>query len=227
MSKSLHFSWFLEFRQTVANKFLWLLIPLTGLIFLPSFIHSTIYKDILIYTCLGLVLFIGVFLLAETRQKLKFALTLASITLIINLIPFAPSIPLLFLLRMICLLSFFLWLLFFVFRQMAKARKISENIIFGAVNGYLLLGLIGGFCFRLIHFFNPAAFSIHHPLAAKLDVFTYFSFVTLTNLGYGDITPIAPSSQSMTLFLAISGQLYLAIVIGILVGKFVGSRTAD
>ncbi|MGK0391285.1 MAG: voltage-gated potassium channel [Maribacter sp.] len=70
-----------------------------------------------------------------------------------------------------------------------------------------------------------ASFSMPESMENKLDVFTYFSFVTLTNLGYGDITPLTPPSQSMALFLAISGQLYLAIVVGILVGKFILFRS--
>ena len=104
---------------------------------------------------------------------------------------------------------------------MARAKRVSENLIFGAIDGYLLIGILGGFAFRLIHHFYPNAFEMSAVLESKLDVFTYFSFVTLTNLGYGDITPITPPSQAMALFLAISGQMYLAIVIGILVGKYI------
>ncbi|MFT7606610.1 MAG: voltage-gated potassium channel [Saprospiraceae bacterium] len=216
---------FLEYRQKVANKFLWLLLPLAGLIFLPSFVTGSTSKDILIYACLGMVLLAGVFILSETKQKLFGAVVLALITLTLNMVSFSISNQVLFLLRMVSLMLFFGWLLIFVFSSMARTRRISENIIFGAVDGYLLLGILGGFGFRIIHFFYPGSFAMPAYLERKLDVFTYFSFVTLTNLGYGDISPLTPPSQAMALFLAISGQMYLAIIIGILVGKFILFRS--
>jgi ion channel len=212
---------FLDFRQKMDNKFFWLLLPLAGLIFLPSFVTHNSSKDLLIYISLGLVLLIGVFVLSESKQKLYAAIVLAIITMSLNMISLPIRNEPLFLLRVISLMSFFAWLLIAVFNSMAKARRISENIIFGAVDGYLILGILGGFGFRIIHYFYPGSFSMPTYLESKLDVFTYYSFVTLTNLGYGDITPLTPPSQAMSLFLAISGQMYLAIIIGILVGKFI------
>lgn len=225
MPKDSIISSFLEFRRKVTNKFLWLLIPLASLIFLPSFATSDKAKDALIYTCLVLVLFAGVFISSRIKKIFYRVTGLAVITLALNMIPFPLDDGFLFLLRMVSLMLFFGWLLIFVFNSLARTRRISEDIIFGAVDGYLLLGILGGFGFRIIHFFYPAAFAMSELLESKLDVFTYFSFVTLTNLGYGDIAPLTPPSQSMALFLAISGQLYLAIVIGILVGKFILFRS--
>ncbi len=214
-------SFILELRQQLRNKFLWLLLALASLIFLPAFVTNDLHKDVLIYCCLGLVLVTGVFVLARSSSQFYWALLLAIGTLGVNLLPVEHNSVMLFLIRMLSLMIFFGWLLVFVFRRMTRSRRISEDIIFGAVNGYLLMGLLGGFCFRLIYFFDPNAFVLGEGLGDRLDVFTYFSFVTLTNLGYGDITPVASSSQSTALFLAISGQMYLAIVIGILVGKFI------
>jgi len=50
--------------------------------------------------------------------------------------------------------------------------------------------------------------------------YLYFSFVTLTTLGYGDITPVSSFAKSITILIAITGQLYLTILIAFLVGKF-------
>ena len=211
---------FLTFRSKIKDKFFWLLLALASLIFLPSFVNSSTSKDLLIYICLGSVLVMGVVVAAETTRKFYHIGLLALVALVFNSLSFSVMQELLFLLRMISLMLFFGWLLSYVFKKMAKARRISENVIYGAVDGYLLLGILGGFACRIIHHFYPDAFFIPSTLEGKLDVFTYFSFVTLTNLGYGDITPVTSPSQSIALFLAISGQLYLAIVIGILVGKF-------
>ena len=216
---------YLNFRQHARYRFFWLLLPLSGLVFLPSFVTNKTGKDFLIYTCLFLVMVAGVFVLSRTKTRTYLALGLATVTLILNSVTFPFNPELLFLLRMAALMLFFGWLLVYVFSSMSRTRRISVNTIYGAVDGYLLMGILGGFGFRIIHFFYPSAFAMPVSLEGKIDVFTYFSFVTLTNLGYGDITPLTPPSQSMALFLAISGQMYLAIIIGILVGKFLLFRS--
>jgi hypothetical protein len=53
----------------------------------------------------------------------------------------------------------------------------------------------------------------------RADRFTYFSFVTLTTLGYGDITPMTRAAKNLAALEAIFGQLYLAILIARLVGQ--------
>jgi len=50
--------------------------------------------------------------------------------------------------------------------------------------------------------------------------YIYFGFVTLTTLGYGDVTPVSPMARSMAVLIAITGQLYMTILIAMLVGKF-------
>ena len=54
----------------------------------------------------------------------------------------------------------------------------------------------------------------------------YFSFVTISTLGYGDISPLTPQGQAVAIFVAISGQLYLAILMAMLVGKFLKDSEA-
>lgn len=215
----------IKYRSGSGNKFFWLLISLCLLIFLPSFATNELVKDTMIYLSLMLVIISGVFVLSRTKQLLHRATFLAAVTLLSNTVSFSIDTKLLFLFRMASLIFFFAWLLYFVFASLARTRRISKDIIYGAVDGYLILGVLGGLVFRIIHFLYPNSFIVPEMLESKLDVFTYFSFVTLTNLGYGDISPISSASQSMALFLAISGQMYLAVVMAILVGKFILFRS--
>jgi len=57
--------------------------------------------------------------------------------------------------------------------------------------------------------------------------FLYFSFITLTTLGYGDVTPVSAFAKSVTLIIAVSGQLYLTILVAMLVGKFLSRTETD
>ena len=140
---------------------------------------------------------------------------------ILNTWSFSNKENLVFLLRMCSLLAFFMMLTVVVMYRMAIARRITLNIVYCAVNGYILLGLIGGLLFRMVHHFYPASFFFSNGLEPKIDDFTYFSFVTLSTLGYGDITPISAPGKALAIFLSISGPLYLAVVVGVIVGKFI------
>jgi voltage-gated potassium channel len=121
---------------------------------------------------------------------------------------------------------FFIVIIFLLIRQIATSKKVSLGVILDAVSGYLLLGLIYSIAILFITQNDPGAFS--YPLnnhtgsseGVTLSVPLYFSFVTLATLGYGDMVPIEPYARSLSTFIAVSGQFYIAIIVALLVGKF-------
>jgi len=111
--------------------------------------------------------------------------------------------------------------------QVFRKGPITAHRIQGAVAVYLLLGLIWGFAYELLMILVPNAF---HPadMGDNPVVLTshliYFSFVTLTTVGYGDITPAHPIVRSLAMLEALVGQLYPAILIGRLVALELSAR---
>ena len=103
--------------------------------------------------------------------------------------------------------------------EIFKLKKVSAHVVVGAISAYLLLGLMGAFLFDVIEILYPGSFSAS-KLYTGFYAEIYFSFVTLSTLGYGDISPITPQGQATVIFVSISGQLYLAILMAMLVGKF-------
>ncbi len=112
-------------------------------------------------------------------------------------------------------------------------RPGSRDAVFGAICGYLLLGVIGSLLFFAVETAWPGSF--HPPVPSgdygqegELDrgVLTYFSFITMTTVGYGDITPATRLARTLTWIVAVAGQLYLAILVAGLVG-FRISRAVD
>jgi Ion channel len=203
------------------NEFLALLLALLAFLFLPSFIMDEKAKDITIYTLLLIVLAVGVFELSGNRNRFLVGTSLAFLAFVLNSWNFSNNVNLVFLFRMISLLAFFMMLTAFVMYRMSVSRKITLNIVYCAINGYILLGMIGGLLFRMVHHFYKNSFFFEDGLQPKIDDFTYFSFITLSTLGYGDITPISAPGKALAIFLSISGPLYLAIVVGVIVGKFI------
>lgn len=120
---------------------------------------------------------------------------------------------------------FFAALSFEVFRQMLGARKITHSIIFAAFDCYLLLGMLGAMLFTLLVALAPDSFSavgLDENLSNKM---IYFSFITLTSIGYGDITPSSIMAEKVVAFYGLIGHFYSVVIVGIIVGKYVAVRS--
>jgi hypothetical protein len=102
-----------------------------------------------------------------------------------------------------------------------REKKVTFEVISGAICGYFLIGLTWAFVFSVLEKFNPGSFQLLEGQGATISHFTYYSFVTLTTLGYGDITPLTTPARSLAVLEAITGQLYIAIMIAGLVGVYI------
>ena len=122
-------------------------------------------------------------------------------------------------------LSFLLFANFctILIRQLLKIKEINLQFILGPILGFLYLGIIGGILFEFVHFLDANSFQFVKGLSGYS--FYYFSFISITSVGYGDITPITAPAQSLTLVMNIIGQFYLAIVIGVFVGKYINTKS--
>jgi len=107
-----------------------------------------------------------------------------------------------------------------------KRRAASVDSILGAFAGYLIIAVIWGLAFSLVELLFPGAFHASDPLipewSASSDhrdwLLGYFSCCTLMTVGYGDITPIRPLARTLSVLEAMTGQLYLAVLVAALVG---------
>lgn len=100
---------------------------------------------------------------------------------------------------------------------------VSGELIAGAVAVYLLLGAIFAYLFALVETVTPGSFLDAHSQALN---FHYYSMVTLTTLGYGDIVPVTPVARGLGAFEAVLGQLYLTVLIARLVGMHISVGVA-
>jgi hypothetical protein len=130
---------------------------------------------------------------------------------------FLTELTLLF--SQILYVSFFSVTIFAIAKRISDSSTVDHSVISGSICIYLLLGLIWFFFYQIIYFFDPNAFNHPEELKTRLSLF-YFSFTTLTTVGYGDITPINPFAMTFSNMEAIIGQLYLTIVIARLVGLY-------
>lgn len=128
---------------------------------------------------------------------------------------------------------FFIFIAISLIVQIAKTKRATVRIIMESINGYLLLGFVFSLTVTISMFFRPDAFGFSHNVpeaAVKVSHFgdyLYYSFVNYTTLGYGDIIPLVPFAKSLAILMSVSGQIYVAVIIAMLVGKYVGAAGSE
>jgi voltage-gated potassium channel Kch len=109
-------------------------------------------------------------------------------------------------------------------RSIYKATLVDHNVIFNVVAGYIMIGFVGGLLALTIAVSYENAFNVEGII--KFPDAMYFSFVTMTTLGYGDITPAIQATRSLSILLSIVGPMYVAIIVALMVGKFASRNNA-
>jgi voltage-gated potassium channel Kch len=126
--------------------------------------------------------------------------------------------------------AFLLWVLVVVLREVFRPGTAERDAVIGALCGFLLILAVFMRMHGLIEALVPGSYHAEGPpLSERADAFVsatfqYFSTVTLTTVGFGDIVPITPVARLATGLEAIVGQLYLAVVIATLVGRVVSRQ---
>ncbi|MDR3616045.1 MAG: potassium channel family protein [Candidatus Obscuribacterales bacterium] len=147
-----------------------------------------------------------------------------------NLFPVAPYNTAVFQVFSLIACMSFLVSGFLVIARDVFSGEVTANRICGALCLYLLLGAIFALIFAAIDVVDPNAFRVDEPFQPyfgvgsgmhykeRFSLLLYYSFVTLSTVGFGDISPISRFARNFTWLEAVSGQLYLSVMVARLVG---------
>ena len=125
------------------------------------------------------------------------------------------------------------WSVIRLVKRFAIEPRVNEALLMGATAGYLHIGLTAGLVMSAIETIQPGSFE---PLvlqgaesgsvlaaAQTFSALNYYAFVCLTTVGFGDINPMLPLARMVSVTTSIAGPLYLAAVMGVLIGRFASS----
>lgn len=105
-------------------------------------------------------------------------------------------------------------------KKLVRAREVTTDLLFGALASYLLLGLVYSILmFALDQAIPEPLFSKNGAPLVRNEEFLYFTFITYTTIGFGDIMPIHPVSQTLSAWIGVTGQIFNTVIIALLVGK--------
>lgn len=125
------------------------------------------------------------------------------------------------------LVFYFIYIIIRLISKIIKVDNVNSNVIMEAINIYLLIGLVAALIFSIVNHYIPGSIKAIPPKTGTFHDYLYFSFVTLSTLGYGDISPSLQIARSIAALLAIIGQFYIAIIMAFLVSKFIASENIN
>ena len=217
----------------VRGNFAYLLISLLGFLLLTAFLaqYPAIGGDQVLMLLIEATLIVGIWSLVRQRFWFVFGLVLIAIgavNIILDAIiqhSWAPYV------NLVVALLFYMFTTGIAFRTLLTGERIDLNTLMGSICVYILVGI----SWTILYFFESVihlgAFNGVNLTSTKQQ-FTdllYYSFVTLSTLGYGDITPMTPIARTLAYIEALFGQFYIAILVASFVGIHIsrGQKQTD
>lgn len=198
-----------------------ILSMIIGSPFLDDVFHYAVIPDIFI----TLIFVLGIYAISQKKLYIYIALVLA-IPMFISVWSFyLYKMPMLLVIGQLFGALFTGFVICLLINFIFNEKEITKEVIFAAVVVYLLMALMWTFAYQIMDYFHPGSFS--GPESASRDHFQYlyFSFVTITTLGYGDIAPLTPKASSLVILEALTGQIYLVVLVAWLVGMHVSRKS--
>jgi len=179
----------------------------------------------------GLALIFGALATIRHRFVICLVICLTACAFVVDLLAeFSPRayLPILVTALKLCGL---LILIYMTLKQTLRPGPVTVYRVIGGIAGYLLIGLTWAWAYQLIEQQIPGAVHFQPALpvnpARQVGHWIYFSFVTLTTVGYGDVQPINPVARTLAVAEALVGQLYIAILIASLVGMALQTKSVE
>jgi hypothetical protein len=204
------------------ERFLSLLIFIVAMLIVGPLVEEFVKLSILIDVLWSAILVSAIYAISQKKRHIVIAVLLALPMLGSIWTKYYVQPKALVVVGSLCGAAFFLFsiiqMLIFIYSQ----KKITRDLIVGAAVVYLFMALMWTFIFVVVETLHPGSFNLPEGLDIEAtSQFVYYSFVTLTTLGYGDITPITPMARSLCVLEAVIGQLYLVVQVAWLVGVHV------
>ena len=122
--------------------------------------------------------------------------------------------------RWVFLAAFFALTAVALFSYLRYSDIVTQAHLYTAVNIYLLLGLLWATLYLAIDAIYPGSIQMGSRPAERDTELLYFSLITLSTIGYGDIVPLSGEARMLSALEGVTGVLYIAVTVAILVGRF-------
>ena len=215
------------FRHIARQRFFYLLIAIVAFIIGNPFFKDLLGKRFHYITDLFItIIFIAAtYALSENRRHLTMSILLAIPLLVFIWAKYVIDSFYIDILGEVFAVLFFGFVVICLADFIHEQKEVTKEVIATAGIIYLMLALVWAFVYAILDSIYPGSFSFGGEPRKDLYHFLYFSFVTLTTLGYGDITPLTDKAAALVILEAVVGQIYLVVGMAWLVGMHVSRRS--
>jgi voltage-gated potassium channel len=220
-----------ERRINKDNNFYYMTAALIVLLLSASLVRSVVggMVESILEGIIGVTFFVCVVSLGVDKSWKRFMQALIAVWVVAILVKKFAVVPYLDLLMLVLMFAFFWGTFSSISKQILFSGSVNTNKVVGSIALFLLLGLQWALIYLLVLAFSPNAFTGVEQIAwgQNFSQMAYFSFVTLTTLGYGDISPNTPFAQVVVYMEAIAGVFYMAIVVASLVSAGLAQKETE
>jgi len=205
------------------NLLFFLLLYIVGSPFLAPYPSLAIFAHL----SLSITLFVAIYTVQKYQKQRSLAIVVLLILLILYWLNIYDVISFSRIGSYLLFVTYFGFLMYSYIIHLARFQKVTINILYATLCMYLILGLFWGSLYTLLNEISPGSYSgvlLDKVQGSPVHAFNYFSMVTLTTLGYGDITPQTLGAGSLCQLEAIVGQFFTAVIVGWMVGNVITER---
>ncbi len=202
----------------------WLVLALLTILFLVPFVQPGTLGGILLGILATIVFLAGIYAVSDSARHVWIGLLLMLPPFVMQWLSVTLQLEThhFFLEPSFYQFPFYIFLIYLIAKYVFQQGQVTRDRLFGAASIYLLIGLFYTHVYLLLERVNPGSFSVGGDVSGSTALefrdFLYFSYATLTTLGYGDIAPISAHARSCALLEAIFGVLTVGILIARLAG---------
>lgn len=196
---------------------------LFSLLLVPTIDPDSNFSEEIFLGIFTIIIMSGLYVVHRTSKAFKGFLVLGIASFLLNAMSYPLPDPAWDVAAILINLVFVGAVIVFAIRHIFSNEQVNFDVLLESASIYLLLGILFSFAFTLVDYLVPHSFnglSEDHVrgTSALFSSFLYYSFVTLTTLGYGDITPLSQLARALSIIEAIAAQLFVTIFIARLVG---------
>ncbi len=214
------------------SKFQALLYSILALLIFQPFVPDTALREAVVTLIVTSVLISAVYAISDEKKKhIVSSILLAVPAIVMSGLHYFSKDPNILTLSYFLKIFFFIYILGVSLFHIMRDKNVDEDIILGSICAYLLFGILWAHIFSLIEHMNPGSFKglaqdYSHPEFATnaFRDFIYHSFVTLTTLGNGDITPVSMLARTFAVLEALVGQIYLTVIVARFIGLYIKNK---
>lgn len=191
-------------------------MSIIAFVFVFPIIDNEVVHDLFITISYTLVL-LSIFSIIESMTKL--------LTYLVAIAVLANFILLIIPDKLFGVISFIISAITFTFatgvliKHIAVNKNVTVAVVIQAISGYLLIGIIGVLLNSILLAFDENAISLSIS-GSRFSSIVYYSYITLTTIGYGEIVPLSVIARTISIFIGVCGQMYLTVIIALIIGKY-------